>query len=401
MIIPKDIIIQNCGTVTCGTEEKIPAWSLYNVFTRDVIAVNNDVLRIMEMISEGLGTEEIKNKITDVRLFVWDISVFSNYYGLLNDPTRILRDTKNWPQPKNPDIDELLRILEKKHMIILDEGKYNGMFAPKNSILDREHMGNFHQQLGQALLVDKRENPGEWWVKQKFKPDYSDLNDNLYKSIQSSFLKSYFKTRFGPSHTVIDIGCGTGFYTKQMAESGATVMGIDPDKDYLGIAEKNGPESPKNLTFKLSRIGQKGDLDWIPSGTADFVFMSDALLFYFVSPNPKEQSDINVLFSDIRRILKPEGRFISVEPHGIYWLRPWLGEIDRPFTVMTEHTKRWFSVAPNFSQLVNAFIKGGFDIREMKELYPDETVPNIDARATQFAKEFPLWWFFELQPRKE
>ena len=81
------------------------------------------------------------------------------------------------------------------------------------------------------------------------------------------------------------------------------------------------------------------------------MFRSDALLFYFVPVDTEQVISINFLLADVRRILKPKGRFISVEPHYIFWLLPWLGEVDRPFTILTEYLNKTFGVTATLSQL--------------------------------------------------
>ena len=128
--------------------------------------------------------------------------------------------------------------------------------------------------------------------------------------------------------------------------------------------------------------------------------MSDALLFYFVPPDPKQKPFLDALFSGIKKILKPGGRFFSMEPHGVFWLRPWLGEEKRPFTVLTEYRNKRFNVTPNYNELINAYLKGGFKLIDFKELYANPGFAKTDSRAACFANEFPLWWFFELEPDK-
>ena len=68
--------------------------------------------------------------------------------------------------------------------------------------------------------------------------------------------------------------------------------------------------------------------------------MSDALLFYFVPPNPKQKYEIQNLLTSIKRVLKKNGRLFSLEPHGIFFLKSWLGEINNPFTIITEYNKK-------------------------------------------------------------
>ena len=126
--------------------------------------------------------------------------------------------------------------------------------------------------------------------------------------------------------------------------------------------------------------------------------MSDALLFYFVSHHAEAAPDIEQLFGDIHRILKPDGRLICLEPHHVFWLNPWLGDADRPFTILTEYRKSSFRVTGTLSALIQAFAAGGFAVTWMEELYPDPKFESVDPRACRFADQFPLWQLFELSP---
>jgi SAM-dependent methyltransferase len=388
MQVPADVIIQL---------NESGKWIISNVFTHNIIAVTEKTLELLEIINQTKTEDEIIKKFLNTNFIIWDIEIFSNYEGLFADPTRIIRNNNEWPNFISLEIKEIIKILIKKNIIVRDEEKYNEIFKPKISLLDKEHLGNFHQQLGQHLLIEKRENPDEWWVNQKFSKDLKNLNENLYKHIQESFLKLFFKQKFNEKHFVIDMGCGIGLYTKMMGENGAKILGIDPNEKYIEFAKK---EKGNNVDFKISEIGEKGNLDWIESNSVDFIFMSDALLFYFVSPDPSEKPILDELFSSINRILKPNGRFFSMEPHGNFFLKPWMGETERPFTIMTEYRNKKFRIVPNISEIFQAFIKGKFAIRDFKEIYVDEKFEGMNKREINFAKEFPLWWFFELEPIK-
>ena len=382
--MPQDIIVQLDGS---------GRWILYNVFTRDTLAVTVDALRLLEAVSGGASEDEINRRFSGVMFSVWEIGIFSNTEGLLADPTGRIRNHAAWPPAEQWGASEMAKKFEDHHFLIRDDAEYGKLFEQKTSLLDSRHRGNFHEQLGRHLLIEKRTDPVDWWVAQKFTPDYQELRDTLYKTIQGEFLDSLFRERFRAHHSIIDLGCGTGYYAKRMGKTGASVLGIDPCEKYIRIAEK---EPSETVSFRVSEIGIPGSLDWISSASADFVFMSDALLFYFVSPNPAHQQDIAALLSDIGRILKPGGRFFSIEPHGVFWLAPWLGEEGRPFTVMTEYRKKKFGVTPNYAEMFKALLNAGFVIRNMEELYRVRELAQ-DRRASSFSEEYPLWWFFELE----
>jgi SAM-dependent methyltransferase len=386
MIVPNDIIIQ---------ASKNGKWIIYNVFSRNTIAVKTETLEIISLIDLGTKISDIISENESKEFKVWNIERFSNFDGLLADPSRIIRDSEKWPESMDLGISQLIDILKQKNIIIEDYDKYLDMFESKRSLLDNEHFGNFHQQLGQKMLIEKKINPDDWWISQKFERDISSIKNNLYKSIQESFLEEFFEKKLSANDTILDLGCGVGYYSKLMAKTKSKVIGVDPNKQFIDIARKKSEE----VEFQVSEIGNADSLDWLEENSVDFVFMSDALLFYFVPPNPKQKFEIQNLLTSIKRVLKKNGRLFSLEPHGIFFLKPWLGEIDNPFTIITEYNRKKFDITPNLNQVIKSFLKGGFILRDFKELYGKEGIIE-DRRAESFAKEFPLWWFFELEPEK-
>jgi len=369
-------------------------WVIMNIFTKTAIGVEKKLFEIFN--DENLNLSDEKINSFNKKFLIWDISKFSNEDGLLADPSRFLRNEDEWENKKELELKEVLKFLEAKFLIIKKDKEYRNKFQRKKSILDSENFGNFHDQLGQHLMLNLRKSPEKWWVEQKFNQDYTSTKKNLYDAIQSNFLEKYFSRKIKSEHTVVDIGCGVGYYSNMMAKKGAKVTGVDPNPEYIKIAEKN---AVPNTEFIVMDIGNSEELKKIPNESADIVFMSDALLFYFVSPDTKKTPNLERLFLDIRRILKPNGTFVSVEPHYIFWLSPWLGEEEYPYTILTEYNNKKFGVTTTISKLIQSFSKGGFSITWMEELTPDDSFKNIDSRAYNFAMEFPLWQLFELSKR--
>lgn len=369
-------------------------WIIMNVFTKTCLAVDSSCFELLKDV-EHLTDSVLNKKYRKKKWRVWRIEKFSNKDGLLVDPTRYVRDVTNWPAKKLLNTNEMLQELRDHFLIIDNAKKYLEKFQKKETVLDFEHFGNFHEQLGQNIILEQHDLPEIWWIKQKFTNDLKSIRNNLYKAIQAECLEKYFHKKIHAGDKIIDIGCGIGYYTNMMAKNNASVLGIDPNQEYINIAKKH---AVKNATFERMNVGIPGSLDKIPSNSADFIFISDALLFYFVSPKPDKDFEISTLLKDIHRILKSTGSFINVEPHYIFWLLPWLGEEKRPFTVITEYQKKLFGVTPTMSELIQAYTKGGFSIHNMEELKPHSSYKSIDPRGYHFAKEFPLWQLFELKP---
>jgi SAM-dependent methyltransferase len=361
-----------------------------NILTKTSLGINHETFKILNEFKNS-DIESLSQKYINDEFKIFETNTFSNYDGLMADPTRIKRN--NEPVPKFVKLKELINELKLNFILIDDQSKYNDYFQLKKSILDKNHFGNFHQQLGQYLMLEKRESPSTWWLSQKFDVENYKIKNNLYKSVQENFLKKYFSTKFSKNDFILDIGCGPGYYTNLIGLTGAKVLGIDPSDEYINLAKKHANE---NTTFEKRLIGEKGNLDSIPDNSADFVFMSDALLFYFV-PFSNEKPDISILFDDIKRILKPNGTFISLEPHYIFWLLPWLGDEKNPFTILTEYNGKKFGVTPTLSELIQSYNEYGFAVSWMEEIYPDIKFKNEDPRAYYFGSKFPLWHLFELK----
>ena len=105
-----------------------------------------------------------------------------------------------------------------------------------------------------------------------------------------------------------------------LTQNEAKVLGVDPNENYIKLAKQNAIQG---ATFEQMNIGFTNSLEKLQSASFDYVFMSDALLFYFVPPKLEQKPDIQNLLVNIRRLLKPDGIFINVEPHYIFWLLPW------------------------------------------------------------------------------
>lgn len=352
-----------------------------NVFARTAVGLDSDGLAALRAIEAGEPAEASN---------VWEIERFGNAEGLFADPTPFIRSS--WGEPERLEGDELVERLRDHCVLIDDEEGYRARFAPKTSLLDARHFGNLHEQLGQELLLRQRIDPEEWWLGQKFAPGLQRLGENLYRAVQGRFLERYVPERFGPGDVVVDLGCGTGIFSSLIARQGADVLGVDPNARYVEIARAN---AASGASFEVAAVGSPAALDFVPSASADFVFMSDALLFYFVPLDAHHPARIEQLLSDIRRILKPGGRFISMEPHPVFWLALRLGDADRPFTVLNEYATRMFAVTPTPSIFIQTLARHGFSVMWMEELGPPPDESGLDERALAFHREFPLYQLYE------
>jgi trans-aconitate methyltransferase len=92
---------------------------------------------------------------------------------------------------------------------------------------------------------------------------------------------------------ILDLGCGTGQLTAQIAESGASVVGLDSSLEMIGQARQNYP----NLEFRLA-----DGADFSFPGEFDAVFSNAALHWI-----PQAEKVIQSIASSLR----PGGRFVA------------------------------------------------------------------------------------------
>lgn len=138
-----------------------------------------------------------------------------------------------------------------------------------------------------------------WWV------DYI-----LYKLFRRLFqnpkriLRDYVK----PGMTVLDVGCGTGFFSLGMARmvgSNGGVVCADPQAEMIkslkrraakaGLLERIDPRVCSDRSLEIDDL----------TGQVDF-----ALAFYVVH----HAADVPGLMTEIHRVLEPGGMFFIVEP---------------------------------------------------------------------------------------
>src|SRR5947209_1485354 len=96
-----------------------------------------------------------------------------------------------------------------------------------------------------------------------------------------------------PGERILDLGCGTGHLTAQLAAAGADVVGIDRSAEMIAQARHSSPA----LRFDLADAR-----DLVFDEPFDAVF-SNAALHWIREPER--------VVSSIRRVLKPAGRFIA------------------------------------------------------------------------------------------
>ncbi|NJK94211.1 MAG: class I SAM-dependent methyltransferase [Bacteroidales bacterium] len=123
-----------------------------------------------------------------------------------------------------------------------------------------------------------------------------------------------------PAMHVLELGCGTGYFTREIVSTKASIVAIDISPDLLNIARKEIPTD--RVEFREENAYEMS----FPDSTFDTVVGSSVL----------HHLDIQRAISEIFRVLKPGGIMVFTEPNmmnpqialqkNIPWLKRKLGD---------------------------------------------------------------------------
>ena len=102
-----------------------------------------------------------------------------------------------------------------------------------------------------------------------------------------------------PEMTVLELGCGTGYFTSELVRSGAEIVAIDVSPDLLQLARAQ--HSAPNVRYEL----QNAYAMTYPDASFDSVVGSSVLHHLEIQPALRE----------IHRVLKPGGTIFFTEPN--------------------------------------------------------------------------------------
>ena len=128
--------------------------------------------------------------------------------------------------------------------------------------------------------------------------DYDVLAEESYERIISTLFQGI---RLEPGMTCVDLGCGTGAFTRRLSRLGLRLTGVDISPRSIERARTIG-EGPEYV------VGDICDCP-LPSDSFDFVTLS-GVLHHLTTEAERVQS-----LREALRLLKPGGHCLSYDPH--------------------------------------------------------------------------------------
>lgn len=197
-----------------------------------------------------------------------------------------------------------------------------------------------------------------YWDAEKYKQDFMFVPE--YGAAVLDLLDA------APGARVVDLGCGNGALTRQLADRGYQVLGVDASPEQLALARQAYPD----LTFREGNA-----LDFALAQPADAIF-SNAVLHWIDAD--KQQAMLDHIASQIR----PNGLFVC-EFGGKGCAEHVHAELERRFAAHGLHYRRTFYF-PTIGEYAPLLEKAGFRVeyatlfdRPTRQVGPDGLVDWI------------------------
>ena len=240
-----------------------------------------------------------------------------------------------------------------------------------------------------------------------------DRAANAFDRAQLSGLDYYRMEFFGPAQVelcgdvrglrLIDVGCGSGYFARAMAERGARVTGIDLSPRMIAIAERHEVEAPLGVHYI---VGDAADGASYPRA-APFDMATSCMALQDMPNAPG-------VLRAVQAALRPGGRFVASITHPCsdmpfrrwerdeHGVKRWLC-VDRyfervPITFTWDRFGETVSTVAQHAPLEDWFAwihAAGFQLRAFRE--PAPTPEALRQRADlEDAARIPYYVFFDL-----
>lgn len=197
--------------------------------------------------------------------------------------------------------------------------------------------------------------------------------------------KKVVKNRFAhfDGEKILDLGCGYGFYTDYFRSIGANATGVDGSEKMIAIAQERYPLSDFSVMDITSPLA-------FENSQFDIIFSNQVFM---------DLEDIDIVFSECRRILKPNGILYYSVVHPAFYDCHWLKDengyryakaIDKYIEPYQSTNEFWGETAHfhrSFSYYLNIAAQNGFTLKQALE--------PVSYDGINKNKDLPLFFFAE------
>lgn len=232
----------------------------------------------------------------------------------------------------------------------------------------------------------------------------SENPDSYQQTLILPNLKRLLAIRAG--ERVCDIGCGTGLLAEQCAASGASVVGIDPSKEFILAAQQRAREKKLSVRYHLG------------SGDRLGMIMDDSIDTTTIVLAIQNMNNQRAIFAECSRVLKKSGRLVIVMNHPAFripghsswgWDLPnqvqyrrvdsYLSEMSIPIQMHPGSRKKEITTSFHrpLQSIMGALRSAGFGIMNLEEWISNKKSDSGPRAALEnrARKEFPLFLYIE------
>jgi len=220
-------------------------------------------------------------------------------------------------------------------------------------------------------------------------PETNFYHKQIEKPAMISFLKNIVRNK-----EVLDLGCGSGIFTKKIASWNSNVVGLDFSSKLINIAKRENPE----IKFYI------GNASKTPFKNSQFDIVTSSLMAHYFK-------NLRLLFKEVSRILKRKGIFVFSISHPLSGLlsetkikgkkrmmimpyfqnRKVVWEIFKESEVVDyQHT---------FETIINSLADSDFVIERVLEPKPPKESKRFNERAYKKTSNYPS--FLIIKARKK
>jgi SAM-dependent methyltransferase len=214
--------------------------------------------------------------------------------------------------------------------------------------------------------------------------DRTDSRMNFYnRFLEKPTMKKLLKN-IVDGKRVLDLGCGSGVFTKDLINWGGKVKGIDLSKTLIEIAKKENPKAKFYIGNAVKTPFDDSEFD---------IVASNLVVHYF--------KDVKPLFKEVARVLKKGGIFVFYTHHPLIGnkrkviidgkdemvLLPYFE--NRRFTWEMLKGMEVISYQHNFENLVSGMHDTGFIVEELLEPKPPKHSKKLDKKIYDKTIKYP------------